>query len=111
MYIKHIFSFKMPSELIFKGVFLNDLGKWGDKYDFSKGLQNYHKFELNGHNELINFENNIMDSLYKQGGKEIGYRDYLCNDKGEIIRECKEFYKYDSTGRPLNQKGELIKLN
>ena len=52
-----------------------------------------------------------MDSLYKQGGKEIGYRDYLCNDKGEIIRECKEFYKYDSTGRPLNQKGELIKLN
>tara|TARA_R100000700_G_C3175081_1_gene149783 strand:+ start:607 stop:942 length:336 start_codon:yes stop_codon:yes gene_type:complete len=111
MFIKHVFSFKMPSKLTFKGVFLNELGKWGDKYDFEKGLQNYHRFELNGNNELIDFEDNIMDKLYNEGGKEVFYKDYICNNKGEIIRECKDFYKYDSTGRPLNQKGELIKLN
>ncbi len=111
MFVKHLFSFKMPPELILKGVFLNQLGKWGDKYDFSKGLQNYHRFELNGYNEFLEFENNIMDKLYQQGAKEVFYMTYLSNDKGETIRELREFDKYDSKGRALNKKGEIIKLN
>tara|TARA_R100000655_G_C2913782_1_gene181038 strand:+ start:72 stop:377 length:306 start_codon:yes stop_codon:yes gene_type:complete len=101
----------MPSRITINGSKFNDLGSWGNKYDFTKGLQNYHRFELNGYKELLDFEINIMDKLYKIGGKEVFYKDYVCNNKGEIIKECKEFYKYDLKGNPLNENKEIIKLN
>ena len=110
MFVKHLYSFKMPPELILSGVFLNQLGKWGNRHDFSTGLQNYHRFELNGYKEYKEFQKNARNKLYNKGAKDIYYMTYLCKDNGEEIREFREFWEYNNKGQVLNQQGKIIKL-